>query len=109
MRNLAHNGHALLMNDTHRRLLEMEYKNPILLLHPFRGYTKVDDMPLGVQMEQHSKVLEDGVLYLETTIVAILSLPMHYARANFYIIDCDPVGMGHPTKKGIFMTLGKMC
>lgn len=34
LRNPVHNGHALLMNDTRRRLLEMGYKNPILLLHP---------------------------------------------------------------------------
>ena len=85
----------------------MEYKNPILLLHPLRGYTKVDDIPLGVQMEQHSRVLEDGFLDLETTIVAIFSLPMHYARANFYIVDCDPAGMGHPTEKRDFYDFGK--
>lgn len=39
-----HNGHALLMNDTRRRLLEMGYKNPILLLHPLGGFTKADDV-----------------------------------------------------------------
>lgn len=57
LRNPVHNGHALLMNDTRRRLLEMGYKNPILLLHPLGGYTKVDDVPLDVRMEQHSKVI----------------------------------------------------
>ena len=56
LRNPVHNGHALLMNDTRRRLLEMGYKNPILLLHPLGGYTKADDVPLPVRMEQHSKV-----------------------------------------------------
>jgi 3'-phosphoadenosine 5'-phosphosulfate synthase len=40
LRNPVHNGHALLMTDTHRRLLEMGYKNPILLLHPLKGYKK---------------------------------------------------------------------
>ncbi|GFY86232.1 pseudouridine synthase/archaeosine transglycosylase-like family protein [Actinidia rufa] len=114
LRNPVHNGHALLMNDTRRRLLEMGYKNPILLLHPLGGFTKVDDVPLDVRMEQHSKVLEDGVLDPETTIVAIFPSPMHYAGptevqwhakarinagANFYIVGRDPAGMGHPTEK----------
>lgn len=56
LRNPVHNGHALLMNDTRQRLLDMGYKNPILLLHPLGGFTKVDDVPLDVRMEQHSKV-----------------------------------------------------
>ncbi|RZS10419.1 hypothetical protein BHM03_00041645 [Ensete ventricosum] len=56
LRNPVHNGHALLMNDTRRRLLDMGYKNPILLLHPLGGFTKADDVPLSVRMEQHSKV-----------------------------------------------------
>jgi len=114
LRNPVHNGHALLMNDTRRRLLEMGYKNPILLLHPLGGYTKADDVPLPVRMEQHSKVLEDGVLDPETTIVSIFPSPMHYAGptevqwhakarinagANFYIVGRDPAGMGHPTEK----------
>ncbi|XP_050125843.1 ATP sulfurylase 2-like [Malus sylvestris] len=114
LRNPVHNGHALLMNDTRRRLLDMGYKNPILLLHPLGGFTKPDDVPLDVRMEQHSKVLEDGVLDPETTIVGIFPSPMHYAGptevqwhakarinagANFYIVGRDPAGMGHPTEK----------
>ncbi|KAF2558599.1 hypothetical protein F2Q68_00013717, partial [Brassica cretica] len=114
LRNPVHNGHALLMNDTRKRLLEMGYKNPILLLHPLGGFTKADDVPLDVRMEQHSKVLEDGVLDPETTIVSIFPSPMHYAGptevqwhakarinagANFYIVGRDPAGMGHPTEK----------
>ncbi|PIA57262.1 hypothetical protein AQUCO_00600179v1 [Aquilegia coerulea] len=114
LRNPVHNGHALLMNDTRRRLLEMGYKNPILLLHPLGGFVKADDVPLDVRMEQHSKVLEDGVLDPETTIVAIFPSPMHYAGptevqwhakarinagANFYIVGRDPAGMSHPTEK----------
>ncbi|KAL6885492.1 hypothetical protein ACP4OV_010271 [Aristida adscensionis] len=114
LRNPVHNGHALLMNDTRRRLLEMGYKNPVLLLHPLGGFTKADDVPLPVRMEQHSKVLEDGVLDPETTIVSIFPSPMHYAGptevqwhakarinagANFYIVGRDPAGMGHPTEK----------
>ncbi|XP_020234239.1 ATP sulfurylase 2 [Cajanus cajan] len=114
LRNPVHNGHALLMNDTRKRLLDMGYKNPILLLHPLGGFTKADDVPLDVRMEQHSKVLEDGILDPETTIVAIFPSPMHYAGptevqwhakarinagANFYIVGRDPAGMGHPTEK----------
>lgn len=114
LRNPVHNGHALLMNDTRRRLLETGFKNPILLLHPLGGFTKADDVPLDVRMEQHSKVLEDGVLDPETTVVAIFPSPMHYAGptevqwhakarinagANFYIVGRDPAGMGHPTEK----------
>ncbi|XP_076929700.1 ATP sulfurylase 2-like [Bidens hawaiensis] len=114
LRNPVHNGHALLMNDTRKRLLDMGYRNPILLLHPLGGYTKADDVPLDVRMEQHSKVLEDGVLDPETTIVSIFPSPMHYAGptevqwhakarinagANFYIVGRDPAGMGHPTEK----------
>ena len=56
LRNPVHNGHALLMTDTRRRLLEMGYKNPVLLLHPLGGYTKADDVPLDWRMKQHEKV-----------------------------------------------------
>jgi len=64
LRNPVHNGHALLMNDTRRRLLEMGYKNPILLLHPLGGFTKADDVPLDVRMEQHSKVVFINFFYI---------------------------------------------
>ncbi|XP_056169886.1 ATP sulfurylase 1, chloroplastic-like [Syzygium oleosum] len=114
LRNPVHNGHALLMTDTRRRLLEMGYKNPILLLHPLGGFTKADDVPLSWRMKQHEKVLEDGVLDPETTVVSIFPSPMHYAGptevqwhakarinagANFYIVGRDPAGMGHPVEK----------
>lgn len=114
LRNPVHNGHALLMTDTRRRLLDMGYKNPILLLHPLGGYTKADDVPLSWRMKQHEKVLEDGVLDPETTVVSIFPSPMHYAGptevqwhakarinagANFYIVGRDPAGMGHPSEK----------
>lgn len=56
LRNPVHNGHALLMTDTRKRLLDMGYKNPILLLHPLGGYTKADDVPLDWRMKQHEKV-----------------------------------------------------
>ncbi|KAF5736793.1 hypothetical protein HS088_TW14G00947 [Tripterygium wilfordii] len=114
LRNPVHNGHALLMTDTRRRLLEMGYENPILLLHPLGGFTKADDVPLSWRMKQHEKVLEDGVLDPETTVVSIFPSPMHYAGptevqwhakarinagANFYIVGRDPAGMGHPVEK----------
>ena len=34
LRNPVHNGHALLMQDTRKRLAERGYKKPVLLLHP---------------------------------------------------------------------------
>ncbi|KAF5199190.1 Atp sulfurylase 1 protein [Thalictrum thalictroides] len=114
LRNPVHNGHALLMTDTRKRLLDMGYKNPVLLLHPLGGYTKADDVPLSWRMRQHEKVLEDGVLDPETTVVSIFPSPMHYAGptevqwhakarinsgANFYIVGRDPAGMSHPVEK----------
>lgn len=34
LRNPIHNGHALLMTDTHKQLIERGFKRPVLLLHP---------------------------------------------------------------------------
>ncbi|CAF0848679.1 unnamed protein product [Brachionus calyciflorus] len=119
LRNPIHNGHALLMKDTRRFLLEKGYKNPVLLLHPLGGWTKDDDAPLPVRIEQHKAVLEDGnYLDAESTIMAIFPSPMMYAGptevqwhaktrmnagANFYIVGRDPAGMPHPdTKQDIY-------
>ncbi|XP_036428918.1 bifunctional 3'-phosphoadenosine 5'-phosphosulfate synthase 2b isoform X1 [Colossoma macropomum] len=118
LRNPVHNGHALLMQDTKRRLLERGYKNPVLLLHPLGGWTKEDDVPLDWRMRQHAAVLEEGVLDPATTIVAIFPSPMMYAGptevqwhcrarmiagANFYIVGRDPAGMPHPeTKRDLY-------
>jgi len=77
LRNPVHNGHALLMNDTRRRLLEMGYKNPILLLHPLGGFTKADDVPLPVRMEQHSKVYICRLRCLLDVSCKLLKLIMH--------------------------------
>lgn len=41
LRNPVHNGHALLMQDTRRRLLERGYKHPVLLLHPLGAGPKM--------------------------------------------------------------------
>lgn len=40
LRNPIHNGHALLMRDCRRQLLERKFMNPVLLLHPLGGWTK---------------------------------------------------------------------
>lgn len=80
LRNPIHNGHALLMQDTRRRLLEEKnFKNPVLLLHPLGGWTKDDDVPLPTRIEQHEAVLSEGVLDPESTILAIFPSPMCYA------------------------------
>ncbi|NXQ39451.1 PAPS2 synthase, partial [Catharus fuscescens] len=114
LRNPVHNGHALLMQDTRRQLLERGYKNPVLLLHPLGGWTKDDDVPLEWRMKQHAAVLEEQVLDPKSTIVAIFPSPMLYAGptevqwhcrarmvagANFYIVGRDPAGMPHPDTK----------
>jgi len=113
LRNPVHNGHALLMQDTRRKLIERGYRNPVLLLHPLGGWTKADDVPLNVRMAQHDAVLEEGVLDPKSTVVAIWPSPMSYAGptevqwhakgrlctgANFYIVGRDPAGMGYPNK-----------
>uniref|UniRef100_A0A6I8PL12 3'-phosphoadenosine 5'-phosphosulfate synthase 2 n=1 Tax=Ornithorhynchus anatinus TaxID=9258 RepID=A0A6I8PL12_ORNAN len=118
LRNPVHNGHALLMQDTRRRLLERGYKQPVLLLHPLGGWTKDDDVPLEWRMKQHAAVLEEGVLEPSSTAIAIFPSPMLYAGptevqwhcrarmiagANFYIVGRDPAGMPHPeTKKDLY-------
>ncbi|RXM34693.1 Bifunctional 3'-phosphoadenosine 5'-phosphosulfate synthase 1 [Acipenser ruthenus] len=111
LRNPVHNGHALLMQDTHKRLINRGYRRPVLLLHPLGGWTKDDDVPLSWRMKQHAAVLEEGILNPENTVVAIFPSPMMYggptevqwhcrARmvtgANFYIVGRDPAGMPHP-------------
>ena len=114
LRNPIHNGHALLMQDTRRRLLEEQgFKKPVLLLHPLGGWTKDDDVPLPVRIEQHQAVLEEGVLDPDSTLLAIFPSPMSYAGptevqwhakarmsagANFYIVGRDPAGLPHPDK-----------
>ena len=40
LRNPVHNGHALLMQDTRRKLIEQGMKNPVLLLHPLGSFDK---------------------------------------------------------------------
>ncbi|CAL1261118.1 unnamed protein product [Larinioides sclopetarius] len=118
LRNPVHNGHALLMRETKKQLIERGYKKPVLLLHPLGGWTKDDDVPLKVRIAQHKAVLSEGVLDPETTILAIFPSPMMYAGptevqwhakarmstgANFYIVGRDPAGVPHPdTKKDLY-------
>ncbi|XP_076452766.1 bifunctional 3'-phosphoadenosine 5'-phosphosulfate synthase-like isoform X2 [Babylonia areolata] len=111
LRNPVHNGHALLMTDTRRHLLERGFSNPVLLLHPLGGWTKNDDVPLPVRMKQHAAILQEKVLDPKNTVIAIFPSPMMYAGptevqwhakarmatgANFYIVGRDPAGMPHP-------------
>ncbi|VDP14483.1 unnamed protein product [Soboliphyme baturini] len=111
LRNPVHNGHALLISDTRKHLLEAGYKKPVLLLHPIGGWTKDDDVPLDVRIKQHEALLEEGVLDPESTILAIFPSPMLYAgptevqwhaRAriaagvHYYIVGRDPAGIQHP-------------
>ena len=77
--NLVHNGHALLMQECSRQLLERGFKNPVLLLHPLGGWTKDDDVPLSVRMKQHQAIMEAGVLDPASTVLAIFPSPMMYA------------------------------
>lgn len=118
LRNPVHNGHALLMQDTREMLLKRGYKKPLLLLHPLGGWTKEDDVPLSVRIEQHKAVLREGVLDDAHTVLAIFPSPMLYAGptevqwhcrarmvvgAQFYIVGRDPAGMPHPdTKKDLY-------
>ena len=55
------------------------YKNPTLLLHPLGGWTKDDDVPLAVRMQQHAAILKDNILDPQSTVVAIFPSPMMYA------------------------------
>ncbi|KAK4872375.1 hypothetical protein RN001_014404 [Aquatica leii] len=114
LRNPIHNGHALLMTDTRKKLEERGYKRPVLLLHPLGGWTKDDDVPLRTRMLQHQAVLDDGLLDRQSTVLAIFPSPMMYAGptevqwhakarmnagANFYIVGRDPAGIPHPLGK----------
>ncbi|XP_065679614.1 bifunctional 3'-phosphoadenosine 5'-phosphosulfate synthase isoform X1 [Hydra vulgaris] len=115
LRNPVHNGHALLMQDTQKELLSRGFKNPVLLLHPLGGWTKDDDVPLPIRINQHLAVLEEKVLDPDRTVLAIFPSPMMYAGptevqwhckariatgATYYIVGRDPAGMPHPEQPG---------
>ena len=52
LRNPVHNGHALLMSDCRRKLVKEGFRKPMLLLHPLGGWTKDDDVPLKVRLDE---------------------------------------------------------
>lgn len=109
LRNPVHNGHALLMQDTHRRLIERGYRRPVLLLHPLGGWTKDDDVPLSWRMKQHAAVLEEGVLNPASTIISIFPSPMMYAGPTevilmgnvLFVVTFINNAPPHAPKKGI--------
>lgn len=59
----------------------------MLLLHPLGGWTKDDDVPLPVRIQQHQAVLEEGVLDPASTLLAIFPSPMMYAGPTEVSLD----------------------
>jgi len=111
LRNPVHNGHALLMQDTAKRLKEQGYKNPVLWLSPLGGWTKDDDVPLKTRMDQHHAIIKNGIFGDTPVVLGIWPSPMIYggprevqwhaksrmnAGATHYIVGRDPAGMKHP-------------
>ena len=111
LRNPIHNGHALLMTSCREELIKRGFKNPVLLVHQIGGKVKGDDIPLSVRIQQNKRVLAEGVLDANSTILGIFPSPMLYAgptevqwhakaRMNagcqYYIVGRDPAGMKHP-------------
>jgi 3'-phosphoadenosine 5'-phosphosulfate synthase len=107
-RNPTHAGHAYLMKTGRELLLKRGYNNPILWLSPLGGWTKSDDVPLDVRVNQHEAVLAEGMLDPATTVMAIWPAPMIYAGptevlfhaksrrnagASFFVAGRDPAGM----------------
>lgn len=111
LRNPIHNGHALLMTDTYKKLKESGFKKTILWLSPLGGWTKDDDVPLQTRIAQHIAVIKAGIFEETEVVMSIFPSPMlyagprevqwhAYARANagatHYIVGRDPAGMKHP-------------
>lgn len=94
---------SIRLQDTRNKLLSRGFKKPVLLLHPLGGWTKEDDVPLPVRMQQHQAVLGEGVLDPQSTILAIFPSPMMYAGPTevskcfyyffLYILSFKPVGI----------------
>lgn len=111
LRNPLHNGHVLLIKETCKKL-EANHDRPVLLLHPIGGWTKDDDVPLEVRIQQHQALLDEGVLDPERTILSIFPSPMSYAGptevqwhakarlvagVDYYIVGRDPAGLKDPS------------
>ena len=71
------------MAETRRTIQSRGYSRPMLLLHPLGGWTKADDVPLHVRLQQHAAVLaageRGGGLDAATTLLAVFPSPMLYA------------------------------
>lgn len=111
LRNPLHNGHVLLINKTFEKL-RANYDKPVLILHPIGGWTKDDDVPLKVRIQQHQVLIDEGVLDEAQTILAIFPSPMSYAGPtevqwhakarlvagiDYYIVGRDPAGLKDPS------------
>merc|ERR1719499_1577926 len=87
------------------------FKKPVLWLSPLGGWTKDDDVPLKVRMDQHHAIIKNGVFGETPVVLAIFPSPMLYAGprevqwhayarlnggATHYIVGRDPAGMKHP-------------
>eukprot|EP01060_Flectonema_neradi_P017532 TRINITY_DN243_c3_g2_i1.p1 TRINITY_DN243_c3_g2~~TRINITY_DN243_c3_g2_i1.p1 ORF type:complete len:1120 (+),score=295.18 TRINITY_DN243_c3_g2_i1:52-3411(+) len=109
-RNPTHAGHAHLMIDGRRQLLERNYTNPVLWLSPLGGWTKGDDVPLDVRVKQHQEVLDAKMLDDEWTVLSIWPSPMTYSGptevqwhaksrrvvgADHFIVGRDPAGLSY--------------
>eukprot|EP01064_Diplonema_japonicum_P012043 TRINITY_DN1951_c0_g2_i1.p1 TRINITY_DN1951_c0_g2~~TRINITY_DN1951_c0_g2_i1.p1 ORF type:complete len:1088 (+),score=341.12 TRINITY_DN1951_c0_g2_i1:39-3302(+) len=109
-RNPTHAGHAHLMKDGRKQLLEKGYRNPVLWLSPLGGWTKSDDVPLDIRVKQHQAVLDEGMLDKAWTVLAIWPSPMVYsgptevqwhaksrrvAGADYFIVGRDPAGLSY--------------
>eukprot|EP01065_Artemidia_motanka_P045793 TRINITY_DN679_c0_g1_i1.p1 TRINITY_DN679_c0_g1~~TRINITY_DN679_c0_g1_i1.p1 ORF type:complete len:1111 (+),score=380.75 TRINITY_DN679_c0_g1_i1:115-3333(+) len=107
-RNPTHAGHAHLMKDGRRQLIDRGFKNPVLWLSPLGGWTKSDDAPLDVRVRQHQAVLDERMLDPAWTVLAIWPSPMVYSGptevqwhaksrrvvgADYFIVGRDPAGL----------------
>lgn len=116
VRNPLHNGHCMLLKEAREKLIKDGFKNPILLLHPCGGWTKDDDVPLKIRIEQYKTLLNDKALDEEYTILAIWPSPMYYAGPNevlwhfssrelagvdYMIVGRDPAGIKHPENSSV--------
>lgn len=72
LRNPIHNGHALLMRNCRQQLLNRNYKNPILLLHPLGGWTK--------DVSHHSNSIEMNIGFNNNLVYLLLSFSRMMSR-----------------------------